>query len=51
MAGAVSVSDLASHTPPLRVRELGEVVSAAARAVSLAMGSRRTGAHGASLAR
>lgn len=43
VAGAVSVSDLASHTPPARVRELGDVVGAAARAISLSMGSRRVG--------
>jgi len=40
-AGAVSVSDLASHTSAARVRELGAVVRAAADAISVDMGSRR----------
>lgn len=41
VAGAVSVSSLASHTSPARVRELGGVVRAAADGVSVDMGSRR----------
>ncbi len=40
VCGAVSVSSLASHTPPPRVRELGNVVRATASAISQAMGFR-----------
>lgn len=38
--GAVSVSALASHTPPRRVRELGELVRLVGDAISASMGSR-----------
>ncbi|MHA7133300.1 IclR family transcriptional regulator [Oerskovia turbata] len=41
--GALSVSALASHMPPARVRELGPLVVQAARAVSAGMGSVRSG--------
>lgn len=41
VAGALSVSSLASHTPAARVRELGRIVRSVADAVSVDMGSRR----------
>ena len=46
VAGAVSVSSLASHASPARVRELGAAVRATGGEISAAMGARHRGGDG-----